>query len=100
MAITSATRGRCFLVSAAALRPARAGPAGHRRSMAGSAAGCMGARWDQAPREATRTRLSMAATLAKLLRNARTFENWYVRRANCQQRLHLKRLFQSGLRMV
>src|SRR5262245_18903452 len=66
-----------FPVSAAELRPARAGPAGHHRSMARGAAACMGARWDQAPREATRTRLSMAATLARLLRNARTFVNWY-----------------------
>src|SRR5262249_4735709 len=100
MAITSATLGRCFPRSAAALRPAQACPAGHHRSMARGAAACMGARWDQVPREATRTRLSMAAILARLLRNARTFENWYGRRANCQQRLHLKRLFQSGLRMV
>src|SRR5215471_13217823 len=100
MAIISATRGRCFPVSGAVLTPGQADPAGHLRSMARGAAACMGARWDQAPREATRTRLSMAAILARLLRNARTFENWYGRRANCQQRLHLKRLFQSGLRMV
>jgi hypothetical protein len=77
---------RCFPVSAAALRPAQAGPASHHRSMARGAAACMGARWDQAPREATRTRLSMAATLARLLRNARPFENWYGRRASCSYR--------------
>jgi hypothetical protein len=56
------------------LRPALAGPAGHHRSMARGAAACMGARWDQAPREATRTRLSMAAILARLSRNARIRE--------------------------
>src|SRR5215831_17934261 len=81
MAIIGATRGRCFPVSAAALRPARAGPAGHHRSMARGAAACMGARWDRAPREAIRTRLSMAATIARLLRNAGTFENWCGKRA-------------------
>ena len=48
----------------------------------------MGARSDQAPHVATRTRLSMAALLARLLRNARTFENW------CEQARKL--LLQSG----
>src|SRR6516165_5207743 len=86
MAIIGATRDRCFRVSAAALRPARAGPAGHRRSMARGAAACMGPRWDRAPREATRTRLSMAATLARLLRNAGTFETWCGKRASCSYR--------------
>jgi hypothetical protein len=68
--------GRCFPVCAAALRPAQAGPASHHPSLARSAAACMGARSDQAPHVATRTRLSMAALLARLLRNARTFGNW------------------------
>jgi hypothetical protein len=86
-AITSATRGRCFPVCAAALRPAQAGPASHHRSLARSAAACMGARWDQAPHVATTTRLSMAALLARLLRNAGTFENWCGRRASCSSRL-------------
>src|SRR5262249_62046577 len=99
MAITSATLGRCFPVSAAALRPAQACPAGHHRSMARGAAACMGARWDQVPREATRTRLSMAAILARLLRNARTFENWYGRGANCQERLDFNLLILFGVWM-
>jgi hypothetical protein len=38
------------------------------------------------PREATRTRLSMAATPARLLRNAGTFENWSGKRASCSYR--------------
>ena len=46
----------------------------------------MGARWDQVPREAIRTRLSMAAILARLSQNARTFENWYSKRASCSYR--------------
>ena len=45
-----------------------------------------GARWGQAPQEATRTRLSMAALLARLFRNARIFENWCGRRASCSSR--------------
>jgi hypothetical protein len=59
-------RGRCFPVSAAALRPTQARPASHHRSMARSTAACMEARWDRAPHEATRTRLSTAAILARL----------------------------------
>jgi len=46
----------------------------------------MEARWDQAPREATRTRLSMAATLARPLRDARIFENWCEKRVSCSSR--------------
>ena len=69
-----------------ALRPAPAGRASHHRSLARSVAACMGARWDQAPHLATRTRLSMAALLARLWRNARRFENWCGRRASCSYR--------------
>jgi hypothetical protein len=82
----TATRGRCFPVCAAALRPAQAGPASHHRFLARSAAAWMGARWDQAPHVATRTRLSIAALLTRLLRNAGTFENWCGKRASCSSR--------------
>jgi hypothetical protein len=79
-AITSATRGRCFAVSAAALRPARASPAGHRRSMARSAAACMGALGSGAPRgnknalklgRYTREAIAERAHIRELVRQAR-----------------------------
>ena len=85
--VVTSDAGLCFPVCAAALRPAQAGPASHHRSLARSVAACMGARWDQAPHVATRARLSMAALRARLLRNARTFENWCGRRASCCCRL-------------
>ena len=58
----------------------------------------MGARWDQAPHVATRTRLSMAALLARLLRNARTFGNWCGRRASCSCSSSNLRRNQAALR--
>jgi len=54
--------------------------------MARSAAACMEVHWDPAPPEAIRMRLNMAAIRARLLPNARVYENWCGRRGSCSYR--------------